>query len=243
MSNLSSAIITPAAPVIATRSICVSDAILEEKAGLILRATSLPEITDDESMKKNVDFAKDLTAHLAALEASRVEVGKPFHEVWKTVNEIAKGHADGLLRVQEAVGRSLGAYETKRRLAVEAEQLRLQQEAAALELKRRQEQETAANGSDEAELDLLDKEAEIDAKQRELGQQALQVHTAAAVAKPTGARLTKDWDLKVTDIGALYAKHPQCVKMEIRPGAIKDLLKAGIEVPGIVATPTERLGF
>ncbi len=55
-------------------------------------------------------------------------------------------------------------------------------------------------------------------------------------SKLTGGAMRHDWDIEITDIKALYAAHPQCVRLTADILSIKDLLKAGIKPPGVIAT-------
>lgn len=68
---------------------------------------------------------------------------------------------------------------------------------------------------------------------------------AKNVQQPTAPRaegqtLKSDWDVTVTDIHALYKFHRDCVKLTALVSEVKELLKLGITVKGVTATPVTK---
>jgi hypothetical protein len=60
------------------------------------------------------------------------------------------------------------------------------------------------------------------------------IHTPARVE---GQVVKQDWSIQVVDIHKLYRMHPNCVDLKERVSEIKELLKAGVTVNGVTATP------
>ena len=62
-------------------------------------------------------------------------------------------------------------------------------------------------------------------------------------AKAEGQVTREDWDVEVTDVHALYAAFPTCLRLEPLIGEIKLRLDAGLTLPGITARKVLRSTF
>lgn len=85
---------------------------------------------------------------------------------------------------------------------------------------------------------------EADAVAAKFNEKAAEASERLAPASPPtrakGQTVVRDWDIKVTDPRLLAWHFPQCVTIQIKEGAIKELLKEGITPVGIEATEKAR---
>jgi len=222
-----------------TPTLSISDEGQRIKQELIEKAKPIQTIWNEKGRDSAITVASTIKGHLKLVEASRVEVKKPFLEVSRDIDATSAMHVKELEGELRRINRLVGQFEedreSKSREAAEA--LRKEQERLAAIVLQPDNELELQNLSDEERGKRLRERLAAEEQLEATEQQAAQVTAAAVAQKPTGGALRRDWDIEVLDIKALYAAHPQCVELTPRNLAIKDLLKAGIEPAGVRATP------
>jgi len=129
--------------------------------------------------------------------------------------------------------------------AERAEQQRLTEEAKAAQARlqaARNEQEAAAARAQQIEIDrqkslaAANSHEALDAVNEHFNRQAADLPIATAV-RADGQIIKSDWSIEVVDAWLLARSHPTCVDIKPRISEIKELLKMGVKVKGITATP------
>lgn len=219
--------------------------------------TEVPQTSRDCQLATRT--AQEIQDHLADIESMRTTLGAPFYATWKQINETAKEHVEQLQAELKRVSGLIGTYEQNRRdeekrhaAELERQQREAQAEADRLAREAREAEERTAQATENklseedratqlaAQIDADERREAAEAEARRLQRDREQNALAAHSAKAQGT-LRKDWNITVTDMRALLEKYPQCVKLEAKLQPIKDLLNAGLEVPGVTATP--KVGF
>jgi len=227
------------------------------KKDLLARAEALI-ITRESSIEvrdQAIVLSGEMATHLKIVEADRESAGKPFYAIWKAINELAKKHSDPILAKQRtlnlgvgAVNDRLAAEDRAKQEALRQEQLKAEQERQAA-LDRQAELALAATPKSKkgaaAQLakDLEAQEAleAAEEKQRQIDDERIRQAELARQSKPmtgTGAQRT-EYDIEITDIKALYAAQPSCVRMEADKVQLKWLAHNRPEllpIPGVVIT-------
>jgi hypothetical protein len=194
----------------------------------------------DEIAARIQEIARDFTAPID-LEYERLRI---------LLGEYQRQENDRRRKAEEEARRQAEEIHRKEIEKARIETARLEEENRKLIAESYAKMEVAkkeaeANGLDgEAAADAV--AAQIDAKQEELLTQRDEVNeTAGRAVEATSAALTanlgprcgaksrKNIEFEVIDFKALYASHPECVKMEANTTLIKELLKQGIELPGV----------
>src|SRR5436190_11097609 len=169
-----------------------------------------------------------LITTIRAIEKARKEFGAPFVQAQRQVNALAKELTAELLGEEARVGALVDRFQVAER------------QRAAL-LQQQQQAEFARLAADAAKLEAENKPEEAAALQAEAA--AVIRAPRAQPAKADGQVTTEDWDVEVTDIHALYAAFPTCVKLEPLIGEIKMRLGVGLTLPGVTARKVLRSTF
>lgn len=173
------------------------------------------------------DFQQlELAKARAAEEARRLEAEKIERERQAELRRIAEAEAERRAQLVEA-------ERAAQRLAAEAKNKKEREEAERqrLELER---QRAAAEAQSHEQFDAV--QASFNAQQAAL---SAQVHEPI---RAEGQRVVTDWDVVVNDIHKLYRAHANCVELKPRISEIKNLLKMGVQVQGVTATPVVKAG-
>lgn len=219
-----------------TPTLSITEEGTRAKDHLLSDAQPITAITDVKIRDKAISIASNIRAHLKLVEASRVDVKKPFLEVTRQIDETAAKHIHELNNELRRINRLVGLFEEERerRAREDAEALRKQQEELAAVV---MQPDDELGLSEEERGERLRTRLDAEDKLEATTEQIAAVSAASGAGKAKGGALRRDWDIEVTDIKALYAAHPQCVELTAKNLAIKDLLKAGIEPAGVRARP------
>jgi colicin import membrane protein len=90
------------------------------------------------------------------------------------------------------------------------------------------------------ELAAAQTHAQLDAAQERASNAQAAIPVAAEPVRAQGQQVIDDWDIKVDNIWLLAKAHPICVKIEPLVSEIKNLIKAGVKVAGVTATPIKK---
>jgi hypothetical protein len=187
---------------------------------------------------------------VAGLESEMLRVSKLAGN-FAALEQAKVRAADAARRLEEEKIEKERMAEQQRIVEAErAEQQRLSEEsttAAARLQVAKNEQEAVAVRAEQVEIDRQKSLASansheaLDAVNEHFSRQAANLPIVAAV-RSDGQIITSDWAIEVTDAWKLARCHPTCVNITPRISEIKDLLKMGIEVKGIRATPVVKAG-
>lgn len=196
--------------------ISITEEAEEFRLGLLSESGEIEIISSESDRDLTISASSRIRSHLKEVEKLRTEIKAPYLEIGRRIDEAAKSHVKDLTSENKRLNQLVGEFEFKR------EQARLEAERAAEQA--RKVLEAGSQVDEEEKASVLS--AVLDAEEM-----------AVDAAPPTGGAMRQDWVIDVLDMKELFAKHPQCVRMEPDLLSIKDLLKKGIEVAGIRATP------
>ena len=192
-------------------------------------ASLIGVVETPQQQERAVAVQVELKSYLDAVERSRKFVKQPVWDLGVKIdalaNELSKDVKAEMVRVSVLVGEFQFA-EAQRVRAVEAARLR---DISEMELNR------------QIELSKAKTPEQAEVVQEKYNAQAAALPVASA-ARVEGQTVTPDWEVKVSDAWLLARSHPSCVDIVPRIGEIKALLKAGVKVQGIIATPITKAG-
>lgn len=171
---------------------------------------------------------------LARLEAERIEQAR-IAEERRIMREAAEKEA-AARREAEALASKARAEaaaaqrkideaknaEARAKAVADAEKQRVENERAAIELKRQQELSAAQTH------DQLDA-----AQERASNAQAAVAVPVASPVRAQGQTLKADIEILSVDVHRLYRTHPNCLNLTALDGEIKNLIRAGVKPPGV----------
>lgn len=182
-----------------------------------------------QQQERAVHVQIELKAYLDAVEKSRKFVKQPVWDLGVKIdalaNELSKDVKAEMMRVSTLVG-DFQAREKEKVRALEAARLR------DLEENERKRQ---------AELAMASTPEKAQEVQEKFNAIAAALPTAFA-ARAEGQTVTPDWEIVISDRWLLARSHPTCVDIVARVSDIKSLLKAGVKVQGVIATPITKAG-
>ena len=195
-----------------------------ESSALIGRVTNAVE------QQNAVDAQTKLQGILTLAEKSRKACKAPVLDYGKRIDAAAEKFCDELKTEMSRISGLVGSFQQ-------------------LELARARAAEQARN----AELSRLEREkAEaiakakthdaVDAIQEHFNRKAEMVPVHHEPVRSEGQRIAPDWEITVTDIHQLYRMHANCVDLKPRLSEIKNLLKMGVTVVGVIAKPIVKAG-
>ena len=228
----------------------------ETRIELLAKSQSVVAVTNDDEKSVATIVIRELDAHLRAIEEAREAVKRPFLEIGRKIDQMAREHTEALTMHRKRLSSATAMYAVEKyRLArAEAERLRAEQEAEVrrqqvlrdaeikrqLEEKQRIEAEAAkvaASGEDGADL-----EAEL---MRETAAQLAEpppppVAPAPIIVAPAveAKGIRKDIAVEVFDIDALYKAFPAFVTLTPNLSMIKAAIKNNAKLPGVRHTET-----
>lgn len=214
-------------------------------------------VTDEHSQQQAIGAVAVAKGLMKSVEQSRKEVKAPLLEWGKQIDSVAVDFCSPLHAEVNRLETLIAAFQNQEAKRVEQEnaerlkrQIAEQQEALRIQ----KAQDNAARKAVEA---TTEKQRQIAIKlQSELAQQQAELEIESAEAesnriveapKAEGASVRKTYDFTVLDVAALYAAHPDCVKLEPKKSAIRNLiefkeLKGGeIQIPGVKITEDMRV--
>jgi hypothetical protein len=214
-----------------TMSIFIPPKALALKKSTLKLAAKIEAVTDAKSNEKAVEIQTIIAGILKEAETVRVEAKKPILDRGKIIDNQIKEFIKELGEANWRLGRLTGEWRQLEDKRMAAEQAKANEELSRLE---RERAEATTKVQSVEELDAVNEQFDERAK-------AAQAPVVAAPAKVTGQTVRTEIKLEVFDINALYLKYPGCVRMEPNLTAIKALLDAKIQLPG-VRSWTETVG-
>lgn len=226
------------------KTIAITDDGKKFKAGLLAASSEFTakNVVDDASRDTAKGYLADIHDHLKKIEADHAEGKAPFKAVCDAFDKAKRDYIPELEAEKKRLGSVIGGYEAEKQRRIDEEQRKLREQAQALELQRQKEATATQAALDKAkkpsqqlaiELERQEQDELFAEQQRSLVDRAAEVEATAG--KATGGATRFEWDIKVIDIRALYADHPECVELTEKKSVIKALLNAGIVPKGVSA--------
>lgn len=188
-------------------------------------AAAVTEVRNAEHQSIAVSAQVGLATLLKQVEEARKKAKAPLIELGRKIDNVSKAFVKDLEEEELRLARLVGDYQALELAKTRAAEAARNRELT--ELERQRAEELAKASSHE----------EIDAIQEQYNQAAADLPGPAAPQREAGQVVTQDWEITVQDIWLLARAHPACVKIEPRLSAIKELLKLGVKVSGVNATP------
>lgn len=190
-----------------------------EASALIGRVTNVGEQAEAVSAQKTINEL------VSTVEKARKLCKEPVLEYGRAIDDACKKFVEELKPEQLRVAKMVGDFQQLEQAKERAAQQARNEELAKIE--RERAAAIAQAKSHEA----------VDAIQQHFDREAQLMPSPQMAPRVEGQVVKNDWDIQVTNIWDLARAHPSCVKMEPRLSEIKELLKAGVKVAGVTATP------
>jgi hypothetical protein len=187
------------------------------------------KVTNAAEQAEAVTAQMEIQKVLAVAEKARKACKAPVLEFGKKIDAAAERFTDDLKTEMTRIAVMVGSFQQLEQMKVRAAEQARNAELSRLE-REKAEALTKATSHDAA-----------DAIAAHYNRQAESVPVYEA-ARTEGQRVVADWDISVSNPYELAKFHPACVKITPLLGEIKALLRQGISVKGIVATPVVRAG-
>ena len=188
-------------------------------------AALIGRVSCAEEQQSAVDAQKHLATLLKEAETSRKAVKEPVLIYGRAIDDAAKKFSDELRQEELRITRLISDFQALEMAKVRAAQAVENERLAALE---RERQLALKEAKSHEHLDAIN--AEFDTRTRD------EAKPPVAPVRAEGQVVREEWQFEVTDVWALAAKHPECVKApEPRRLEIKALLDAGVKVTGVKA--------
>jgi hypothetical protein len=202
-------------------------------------ALSILEVKTPDQQDMAVMCMKSLKTIMNDMENSRKQVKKPVLDMGKKIDSMAEEFIEEVNDHHNRISMLVTSFQEQERrkselIRQEQERIRMEAIQKAEDAKKTLEAKMLAAKTDSAKAKVMDKILNVDEAARE---QILESHKAqieAAPAKSSGLVFKDDWKFEVTDINALFAAHPDCVKLEPENMMIRARIKQGMrECPGL----------
>lgn len=199
-----------------------SEAALKLKDDAIDAAAQILRVTNAAEQEQAVEAQKPLDELKRAVEKARVEAVSPFVKAQKQINAQAKAFAEELGDESFRLARQIGDYQQLELARVRAEEAAQRAELAKAERER------------EAKLAEAKTHEAREVIQEEFCQEQTKLPPPPP-ARVVGQTVKSEWQVRISNIAALYLHAPDCVELKPRLSAIKDRLEAGETLPGVIA--------
>lgn len=232
-------------------------------SGQSLRAEALQKtkqvtvVNDAHSQAAAIGAVAIAKGLLKGVEQSRKEVKAPLLELGKELDRVATEYCQPIHMEVNRLELLIAGFQEVEAKRVEQErqaQLQLQTEEMREKLRLEEAQRKAALEAENAKTKKQREAAQKAAEELAIQQAELEIQAGEAAsnevitaAKAEGASVRKTFDFEVTDIVALYAAFPQCVKMEVKKQAVRDVIEVlqrqgkPLDIPGVKLTESTKV--
>jgi len=193
--------------------IVVTESALNQKRDALILSGEVVTVQSEQDLSDCVAAQSLLRTLIEGMDSTRKELGKPFWDAYKRINDTAKGYSDTLELELMRIEKLANAYTTAQEAAKIAENERIMAEQRAAQ----ENPDTPDSARERATL-------------------AIAINTRPVV---DGARTSQDIQFEVTDMDALYRARPDLVKMEVR---VREL-KVALAIPGQPPPPGVHVTF
>jgi hypothetical protein len=230
---------------------------------LLASAATVDAVDSNEASVRASDILKDMKQFTRFVEAGRTDAKSPLLDYGRKVDAIAKELTGELDAVAKDLAFKIGVWTSEQQRLARIEKQKAEDEARRLVAEKRAA-ERAIHEREQAELAALAAQAkqatsepdaialaieqehklrehEFAQQQRDeaIQQQIVTLKTSALVSvgpRPSGIATRNVLKFEVTDLRALYAAAPHCVKLEAVAGVLQSVLKnlpEGGTLPGV----------
>jgi hypothetical protein len=195
------------------------------KALALVRSIQVMDVSNPDEQALAVAAQTELTRLIRTVEDARKEAKAPILDAGTRLDKACKDFIATVKQEEIRVAKLVGDF-----AALELAKVRAAENArlAGLSALERERQDALSKVTDHDEFDRVNED---------FNNQAAQLPPIQTVPRADGQQVREDWEITVTDIWTLARAHPACVKIEPRLAEIKSLLKAGVKVAGVTATP------
>ena len=204
------------------------------KAAALAAANAITTVTTAEDVAAVAKVMGEIKGLKKLMTDSHAEVKAPILTITRQIDETKKIYLAGLETEERRLSLLLGAHQDRERRkaeearrAAELEAQRIAREAEDARRARIAEEQKGRTGTLLPDLEKIQDEA------AERIVETQQEAANAADLAPSGTILRKNWKFEVEDIHALYAAHPELVKLEPNKAAINAIIKSGRKLPGL----------
>lgn len=224
------------------------------KIEALSKTKAVTEVTDAFTQQRAINAVAIAKGLMKEVQQSREEVKRPIIDIGKEIDKVAVEFCMPLTFEVTRIELLIAEFQRSEADRIEgekqsrlAQQLKEQQETLRLQREQQEATDRLAKATTKAARELAEKTAhEIAVQQAELeiNQQEQASNEITTAPKVEGGSVRKTFDFEVVDIAALYAKHPDCVKMEPKKREIAVLIEAcqrshpsgPINIPGLKVT-------
>lgn len=216
----------------ASLTITFTEAATKMKESALEVSAMVGKVDSAETQQEAVNAQQAIADALNLVEKAREACKKPIIQFGRAIDTAAKKFIEDLQKEQRRIATLVGDYQQLEQERVRAAQQAENERLAALERERA------------AKIAQATTHEQVDQIREEFNERAATEGPREPIApvRAEGQRITEDWEVTVTDIHLLYRAHPTCVKVEPLVGEIKGLLKAGVQVKGVLAKRVTKAG-
>jgi hypothetical protein len=241
-----------------TVELCISPDAIQLRSDALNSAKSITTILSKEDKESGYNALRSIKAVLKQLEESRTMAKAPVIAIGREIDGIAQDFAEMLVQEEKRLKSVIGIYEDKLRVEFEmaereriaavrkVEEEREKAQREALRKIRETEEAAAAAKTIDAKAALeVQRQQQIDsanAEQQRLARERCAAQQIGSQERAEGAVVSRGFDFEVEDLAALYAAHPEAVKLSPMNSVIKGLISAGMRTcPGLRIFPSTKI--
>lgn len=197
--------------------------LIEQANTLAISAAEITEV-DELNEVHAAQTMKAVHAFVGLVEEKRLAAVRPHVDAQRLINDTAKKLVGSLSTERTRLNRLIGDYGALLAAKQRAELAKQNEERTALE---QQRLDAMAAAESVEEVDQINED-----HSRTVA--AMEIKAVVEAPKPT-VSVKQDWEIEVMDFAALYAAHPEAVKMEAKLSVLKALASAkNGAIPGVV---------
>jgi len=197
--------------------------LIERANGLAIDAAQITEV-DELNEHDAVGTMTAIHSFMSTVEEKRLAAVRPHVDAQRFINDTAKKLVGSLSGERTRLNRLIGDWGALQAAKQRAELAKESEERTALE-QQRLDAITVAESVQEVDQINEDHSRTV---------AALEIKTIAEAPKPT-VNVKLDWEIEVMDYAALYAAHPEAVKMEPKISVLKAIASArNGSIPGVI---------
>jgi hypothetical protein len=213
-------------------SITFTETALQMKEMALARSALIGLVNSPATQEAAVRAQQEIANALGQVEKARTACKAPIIDFGRKIDEAARTFVEDLKYEQVRLATMVGDFQKLEEQRVRAAQQAENERLSKLERERAEALRTAESHDQVDKIqEHFNERAKVEAPQQPI-----------APARAEGQRVQDDWEVTVSDVHLLYRAHPTCVKVEPLIGEIKSLLKAGVDVKGVVAKRIKKAG-
>lgn len=219
-----------------TPLVCLADDATPKRDEALTEARKIKTVEDAFDAECAADAMRQLKDLSRGVEDARKIVKEPVLKLGRQIDGLAKDFCEPLDAEYKRIGTLLGGYQRRekekaeaaeRKAREEAERIQREAENDVLRLKR----DALANAKSEEDIAAINQKADEILDKAQIA--AAETLAVSGPVKPKGTAVRTMLKFEVTNIEALYASHPECVRLEPNGEVIRALIKYNRNIPGL----------